>query len=144
MLLASGINFSHSYLFSSYWLSLYNFFLTSIVSCHLNQVAPSIHYAFFCKLFLTPQFVEFFHQLLLLITHPLPYFHQYSHLCLPQLFPLSITKASAFFLPILSSTLSDYKSLLIDRVLTKFDTSSVWLLSTSSFSTFSPVSFNCL
>ena len=35
----------------------------------------------------------------------------------------SITKASAFCLSILSTTLSDYKSLLIDMVLNKFDTS---------------------
>ena len=56
----------------------------------------------------------------------------------------SITIVSAFYLSILPSTLIDCKSLLIDMVLNKFDTSSFWLLSTSSFSTFSPVSFNCL
>ena len=70
--------FSRSYLSYVYWLSLYNFLLTSIFSCHLqhitlhnlNQVALSIHYAFFYKLFLTPKFIEFFHQLIVIYIFP--------------------------------------------------------------------------
>ena len=95
---------------------------------NLNQVAPSIHYAFLYKLFLTPQFVEFFHQFLLFITHSVYYFHQYSNLCLPPVVASSITKVFAFYLSILSSTLSDCKSLLTGMVLNKFDTFSNWLL----------------